>query len=127
MVRDKVSMFPELRAVQIEVPRDVLEMLEGSGEAPAHQAGASFSTGCAHRREDPWESRATFLMEPFGALPSKVAEANLLKNMVGPCGLEPQTSTVSKLRFYNNLEDRGDCQSTRKSHKTSYTVGWSVG
>jgi hypothetical protein len=125
MVRDKVSMFPELRAVQIEVPRDVLEMLEGSGEAPAHQAGASFSTGCAHRREDPWESRATFLMEPFGALPSKVAEANLLKNMVGPCGLEPQTSTVS--RFYNNLEDRGDCQSTRKSHKTSYTVGWSVG
>jgi hypothetical protein len=95
MVRDKVSMFPELRAVQIEVPRDVLEMLEGSGEAPAHQAGASFSTGCAHRREDPWESRATFLMEPFGALPSKVAEANLLKNMVGPCGLEPQTSTVS--------------------------------
>jgi hypothetical protein len=90
-------MFPELRAVQIEVPRDVLEMLEGSGEAPAHQAGASFSTGCAHRREDPWESRATFLMEPFGALPSKVAEANLLKNMVGPCGLEPQTSTVSKI------------------------------
>jgi len=93
-------MFPELRAVQIEVPRDVLEMLEGSGEAPAHQAGASFSTGCAHRREDPWESRATFLMEPFGALPSKVAETNLLKNMVGPCGLEPQTSTVSIAFLY---------------------------
>jgi hypothetical protein len=37
----------------------------------------------------------SYLMEPFGALPSKVAEANLLKNMVGPCGLEPQTSTVS--------------------------------
>jgi hypothetical protein len=36
------------------------------------------------------------LMEPFGALPSEVAEANLLKNMVGPCGLEPQTSTVSR-------------------------------
>jgi hypothetical protein len=36
-------------------------------------------------------------MEPFGALPSEVAEANLLKNMVGPCGLEPQTSTVSKV------------------------------
>src|SRR5580704_11122320 len=105
MVRDKVSMFPELRAVQIEVPRDVLEMLEGSGEATAHQAGASFSTGCAHRREDPWESRATFLMEPFGALPSKVAEANLLKNMVGPCGLEPQTSTVS-----TTYKAVGDCQ-----------------
>jgi hypothetical protein len=40
MVRDKVSMFPELRAVQIEMPRDVLAMLEGSGEAPAHEAGA---------------------------------------------------------------------------------------
>ena len=35
-------------------------------------------------------------MEPFGALPSEVAEANSLKDMVGPCGLEPQTSTVSK-------------------------------
>ena len=45
-------MFPELRAVQIEVPGDVLEMREGSGEAPAHEAGASFSTVCAHRRED---------------------------------------------------------------------------
>ena len=32
-------MFPELRAVQIEVPGDVLEMREGSGEAPAHEAG----------------------------------------------------------------------------------------
>ena len=33
-------MFPELRAVQIEVPGDVLEMREGSDEAPAHEAGA---------------------------------------------------------------------------------------
>jgi hypothetical protein len=33
-------MFPELRAVQIEVPGDVLEMREGSGEAPAYEAGA---------------------------------------------------------------------------------------
>jgi hypothetical protein len=30
-------MFPELRAGQIEVPGDVLEMREGSGEAPAHE------------------------------------------------------------------------------------------
>ncbi len=36
------------------------------------------------------------LMEPFGALPSEVADANSLKDMVGPCGLEPQTSTVSR-------------------------------
>ena len=36
-------------------------------------------------------------MEPFGALVSEVVDANPLKNMVGPCGLEPQTSTVSKV------------------------------
>lgn len=41
MVRDKVSMFPERRTVQIEVPGDVLEMREGSDVAPAHEAGAS--------------------------------------------------------------------------------------
>jgi hypothetical protein len=35
-------------------------------------------------------------MEPFGALWAEVVEANPLKNMVGPWGLEPQTSTVSK-------------------------------
>jgi hypothetical protein len=60
-------MFPELRALQIEVPRDVLAMLEGSGEAPAQEAGASFSSICAHRHEDPWVSRTTSLMEPIGA------------------------------------------------------------
>jgi hypothetical protein len=44
MVRDKVSIFPELRDLQIVVPRDVLETREGSGEAPAHEAGASVSS-----------------------------------------------------------------------------------
>jgi hypothetical protein len=34
-------------------------------------------------------------MEPFGALPTDALEAKLLENMVGPWGLEPQTSTVS--------------------------------
>src|SRR4029077_16797621 len=29
--------------------------------------------------------------------------------------------------FYNNLQDRGDCQTTRKSCKTSHFVGWVVG
>src|SRR6266853_2736842 len=38
---------------------------------------------------------AASLMEPFGALPSEVVRVNSLKDMVGPCGLEPQTSTVS--------------------------------
>src|SRR6266436_9697577 len=27
----------------------------------------------------------------------------------------------------DNLQDRGDCQNTRKSYKTSYVVGWIVG
>jgi hypothetical protein len=35
-------------------------------------------------------------MEPIGALPGEVGDANSLKDMVGPCGLEPQTSTLSK-------------------------------
>lgn len=30
-------------------------------------------------------------------------------------------------RFYNNLQDPGDCQNTRKSYKTAFTAGWSVG
>jgi len=30
-------------------------------------------------------------------------DPNLLKDMVGPCGLEPQTSTVSKLRRLRGL------------------------
>ena len=34
-------------------------------------------------------------MEPFGALSKEGLEAKSLKRMVGPCGLEPQTSTVS--------------------------------
>jgi hypothetical protein len=37
----------------------------------------------------------------------------------------PRQSSV--LRFYNDLEDRGDCQNTRKSYKTSNFVGWVVG
>jgi hypothetical protein len=34
-------------------------------------------------------------MEQFRALRTEVSEANLLKDLVGPWGLEPQTSTVS--------------------------------
>ena len=45
-------MFAELRTVQIEMHGDVREIREGSGEAPAHEAGASFSFVCAHRRKD---------------------------------------------------------------------------
>ena len=38
-------------------------------------------------------------MEPIGALLGEVVDAKSLKNMVGPCGLEPQTSTVSADRL----------------------------
>jgi hypothetical protein len=31
------------------------------------------------------------------------------------------------VRFYNNLQERGDCQTTRKSYKTEVLVGWVVG
>jgi len=34
-------------------------------------------------------------MEPFGALLTEVVDANPLEDMVGPWGLELQTSTVS--------------------------------
>jgi len=40
------------------------------------------------------------IMEPFVALWAEVVEANPLKNMVGPWGLEPQTSTVSTYHAY---------------------------
>ncbi|PYU46644.1 MAG: hypothetical protein DMG54_02670 [Acidobacteria bacterium] len=39
------------------------------------------------------------LLEPFGALRTGVVDANSLKDMVGPWGLEPQTSTVSIARI----------------------------
>jgi hypothetical protein len=67
--------------------------------APWHSCSrgrASFSTVLANKREDPWESRTSSLMEPIGALARQAGYANSLKDMVGPCGLEPQTSTVSK-------------------------------
>jgi hypothetical protein len=44
-------MFSELRAVQIEVPGDVVEMRKGSGEAPAHKAGASLQHTYCKRHE----------------------------------------------------------------------------
>ena len=40
---------------------------------------------------------------------------------------QPHPYQSSVVRFYNNLKDRGDCQTTRKSQKTSHIVGWVVG
>ena len=39
--------------------------------------------------------RFELLVEHIGATPEGSKVRMLLKNMVGPCGLEPQTSTVS--------------------------------
>ena len=39
----------------------------------------------------------------------------------------PRPYQSSVVRFYNNLQDRGDCQTTRKSYKTPHIVGWVVG
>jgi hypothetical protein len=48
--------------------------------------------------------------------------------MAGTTGLEPATSAVTGVdRFYNNIQQRGDCQTTRKPHKTTRIVGWVVG
>jgi hypothetical protein len=45
--------------------------------------------------------------------------------MVGPCGLEPQTSTVSKRRDYvlNNLESVGNRLSTWKRGEAGILTG----
>ena len=47
---------------------------------------------------------------------------HLLKTNCGRVGLNhrPRPYQSSAVRFYNNLQDRGDCQTTRKSHKTSH-------
>jgi hypothetical protein len=39
----------------------------------------------------------------------------------------PRPYQGSVVRFYNNIQDRGDCQTTRKSYKTQVFVGWVVG
>jgi hypothetical protein len=39
----------------------------------------------------------------------------------------PRPYQSSTVRSYNNLQDRGDCQNTRKSYNTSQFVGWIVG
>jgi hypothetical protein len=39
----------------------------------------------------------------------------------------PRPYQGSAVRFYNNIQDRGDCQTPRKSYKTSHFVGWVVG
>ena len=39
----------------------------------------------------------------------------------------PRLYQASAVRFYKNLQQRGDCQAPRKPHKTSYAVGWIVG
>src|SRR5258707_13353314 len=49
-------------------------------------------------------------METFGALRRDVVDANPLRDMVGPWGLEPQTSTVSILSGAT-VPEEGECES----------------
>jgi hypothetical protein len=39
----------------------------------------------------------------------------------------PRPYQGNVVRLYNNIHDRGDCQTPRKSYKTSHSVGWVVG
>jgi len=39
----------------------------------------------------------------------------------------PLLRQFSRDRFYSNLQERGDCQNTRKTHKATRIVGWVVG
>src|SRR5208283_5390199 len=39
----------------------------------------------------------------------------------------PRPYQGNVVRSYNNIQDRGDCQTPRKSYKTSEFVGWVVG
>ena len=70
-------MFPELRAEQIEVPRDVLEMREGNGEAPAHKAGASVSSVWGHSRGGSSELTSAFPPHNVGLLRDGAATRRL--------------------------------------------------
>src|SRR6266581_6524868 len=45
----------------------------------------------------------------------------------GDSNARPLPWQSSCIWFYNNLEERGDCQTTRKSYKTSHSVGQVVG
>jgi len=62
-------------------------------------------------------------VEVFGTTPG-----NLLILMVAWADLNyrPRPYQGSVVRFYN-LQDRGDCQTTRKSYKAEILVGWVVG
>src|ERR1700687_5284371 len=67
---------------------------------------------------------------PFCALDGfNEIRATLLEGMAGTTRLELATSAVtgSVDWFYNNLQGRGDCQTTRKSYKTTRIAGWIVG
>jgi hypothetical protein len=64
--------------------------------------------------------RIELLLEHIGATREGSNVRMLLKNMVGPCGLEPQTSTVS-----TTYKAVGDCQvldNTQKSDTSRVAV-----
>jgi hypothetical protein len=65
------------------------------------------------------------LFAPMGKTTSIL---NFFGMMAGTTRLELATSAVTAfLGFTTSYKTRGDCQTTRKSCKTSYFVGWVVG
>jgi hypothetical protein len=70
----------------------------------------------AHSASSSWLLRTESLLEPFGALPSEVVEANSLKDMVGPCGPEPQTSTLS-------IDQKPPCSREMRRHRLYRPLG----
>ncbi len=68
----------------------------------------------------PW---VEFWVEVLGSIPGKPFEWWAWVDLNHR--LRPYRGSV--VRLYNNIQDRGDCQTPRKSYKTSLSVGWVVG
>ena len=64
---------------------------------------------------------------PMGEVAADLSKS--LKKLAGTTGLEPAAcrDRVTVLGFTTTYKDAGDCQSTRKSHKTAQCVGRNVG
>jgi hypothetical protein len=72
--------------------------------------------------------RLMLLLEQSGATQNAGRVSMLLKNMVGPWGLEPQTSTVSIKGFATTYKTAGTAKARGSSYKTYFLwVGLWVG
>jgi hypothetical protein len=73
------------------------------------------------RRSDSTANRSEQLMV-FSARLSRSSSP-----LLGSCGSRTLPVQRSVDRFYNSLQERGDCQTPSKSYKTTRIVGWVVG